>query len=260
MAGSVLVKDLLYRVCKDLGDINPQFTRWTQKELVNAINDGQRAIAKFLPPACARIDAVQLEPGTRQSIAFIPAARIRPGDGSVAVDVRGNLVQSVSRFMGVAGAAPGSAIRIADRDMLDLANPEWHSLTAAKPTDYAFDPRTPQYFYVSPGVPASPAVWVEVAMLADPAEIPNGASADYAQGSASTQALSIDDKYLDDLMHYVMARGHMKATESQASVQMVSAYSTMFVNSINAQAAAMTGVNPNLKSLPLSPQVPAAAS
>lgn len=261
MAGSILVKDVLYRVSKDLGDIAPQFNRWTQRELVNALNDGQRAIAKYLPSACARVDSIKLSAGTKQSIALILAANIKPGDGSTAVDVRGNMLQYVTRLMGADGLVAGRALRIVDRDVLDAVNPDWNLATSTgkRPTQYTFDPRTPQIFYVAPGIPAADTVWVEVAMLADPAALPNIGSEDYGQASADTHVLSIDDKYLDDLMHYMMARSNMKDTESQASMQKVSAYTSLFVNSINAQAMAMTGVNPNLQSLPFSGQVPATA-
>jgi hypothetical protein len=253
------VRDTLFRVSKDLGDSAPQFQRWTQKELVHALNDGQRAIAKFLPYACARVDAIKLVTGTKQSIALIPALSIKPGDGSTAVAVRGNALQFVSRNMGADGLTPGGALSIADKDILDNCSPNWHlpSKSGTKPGEYTYDPRNPQVFYVNPSVPAADTVWVEVSLLADPGEVPNVGSEDYTAASISTQVLSVDDKYLDDLVHYMMARAHMKDAESQASAELASAYSGMFVSSINAQATAMTGVNPNLQSLPMNPHVAA---
>ena len=259
--GSILVRDLLSRASKSLGDSAPQFQRWTQVELVNAANDGQRAIAKYLPHSCARIDAIKLVDGTKQSIAAIPANRILPGDGSAAVAVQGNVLQFVSHNLGADGLTAGAAIAIVDKDVLDACSPNWHlaARPGKKPAEYTFDARTPQIFYVNPGVPAGEAVWVELSMLADPQAIPNVGSEAYGALGASAQVLSIDDKYLDDLLNYVMARAHMKDAESQASAALASGYVSLFLNSINAQGKAMTGVNPNLQSLPMNPQAAAMA-
>lgn len=259
--GSILVRDLLSRASKSLGDSAPQFQRWTQAELVNALNDGQRAIAKFLPHSCARVDAVKLVAGTKQSIALIPADRILPGDGSAAALVRGNVLQFVSHNLGADGLTAGAAISICDKDTLDACSPGWHmtSRSGKKPGEYTFDERTPQVFYVNPGVPPGDVVWVELSMLADPQEIPNTGAEAYGAAGASTQTLSIDDKYLDDLLNYVMARAHMKDAESQANAQLASGYVSLFLNSLNAQAKAMTGVNPNLQGLPMSPNAAATA-
>ena len=46
MAATILVADALYRASTQLQDMKPQFTRWTERELVMWLNDGQRAIAK----------------------------------------------------------------------------------------------------------------------------------------------------------------------------------------------------------------------
>ena len=259
MAGSILVRDVLKRVSTDLGDANPQFQRWKQQELVNAINDGQRAIAKYLPLSCARTDSVQLVSGSRQSIALVPAARIVNGDGTASRDVRGNMLQQVNCNMGVSGNTPGLTIALVDGDALDACSPGWRApaRSGKKPVEYVFNIGTPQTFYVNPGVPAGDSVWVELTMLADPAAIPNLGSEDYSTTSSSGALLSIDDKYIDDLHHYVMSRAHMKDAESQASSELAALNSTMFTNSINAQAKSMTGTNPNLTLLPMRDQLSA---
>lgn len=259
MAASILVREVLEQVSRHLTDFAPQFTRWTQVELLSFLNDGQRAVAKYLPTSCARIDAIKLSPGTRQSVDFIPAASVIPGDGSDAADVRGNAVLAVSHLMGTNGATPGRALRIVDRDGLDASQPGWHIVGAnatAMPTQYTFDPRNPKTFYVCPGVPSAATLWVEVSYLADPAAIPDG---NYAATGGSTVKLSIDDKHADDLVNYVMARAYMKESEFAANANLSAAHTNLFTSSINAQSVALTGVNPNLTSLPMTPGVPAAA-
>lgn len=250
MASSILVKDVLYRVSAQLHDISPQFTRWTQRELVLWLNDSQKAIAKYMPSSCARVDSVKLQPGTKQSIERILAANVIPGDGSVPSDVYGHYLQTVVRNMGLNGQQPGNSIRVVDREVLDANNPAWHSVTASSVSQYTFDPRYPKIFYVSPGVPVN-GLWVEISYLANPVEV--SATGSYGMDGTDMTAISVDDKYVDDLVNYILARAYMKDAEFAANGGLATAHAQMFTSSINAQVAALTGVNPNLQSLPLNP-------
>lgn len=258
MPSSVLVKDFLERVSSQLLDLAPQFDRWSETELVNATNDGQLVLAKYMPHTCARVDTMKLSAGTRQYIGYIPAAMILPSDGSSPADTYGAMLQGVHRYMGANGTTPGNAIRIADKETLDAVSPDWHTKTGT-PRQYTFDPRNPKHFYVSPGVKPGDNVWVEVSMLADPPKIPNTGNL-YGSASASTTKLSIDDRNVDDLFHYVMARANLKDAEYGGNAALAATYINLFVGSVNAQVAALTGVNPNLKTLPLNPAAPASAS
>ena len=250
MASSIYVKDVLFRVSAQLHDVSPQFTRWTQRELVLWLNDGQKAIAKYMPSSCARVDVIKLKPGTKQSIEKILATEILPGDGGVPSDVYGNHLQTVIRNMGANGSTAGYAVRVIDREVLDANSPDWHTITGTSISTYTFDPRYPKIFYVSPGVPAG-GLWVEASFLADPVSVSE--ANDYKSGSSDMTKISIDDKYIDDLVNYILARAYMKDAEFAANGQLAQAHAGMFVSSINAQVAALTGVNPNLQSLPLSP-------
>lgn len=250
MASSIYVKDVLYRVSAQLHDVSPQFTRWTQKELVLWLNDGQKAIAKYMPSSCARVDSVKLKPGTKQSIEKILSTEILPGDGSTPVEVYGNHLQTVIRNMGTNGSTAGNSIRVIDREVLDSNSPDWHTKTSTVVSTFAFDPRYPKIFYVSPGVPVT-GLWVELSYLADPVTV--SVTGDYGAAGSDTTKISIDDMYVDDLVNYILARAYMKDAEFAANGNLAQAHSQMFVSSINAQVAARTGVNPNLQSLPLSP-------
>lgn len=251
MSATTLVRDVLFRVSDALQDLKPQFKRWTQASLVTYLNDGQRAIAKYVPPSCSRVDAVKLAPGTKQSLALIPAASVIPGDGSDAIDVSGNGLLSVVRNLGSDGLTPGNAIRIVDHDILDLYSPGWHTETGTEVSGFVYDPRTPKIYYVTPGIPAATNVWVELSYLADPADIPAGGSYGY-QGSDAT-TISVDNKFTDDLVNYILARAYGKDSESASNQALAVSYGSQFVSSINAQATALTGVNPNLHALPANP-------
>lgn len=252
MASTTLVKDLLGQVSTQLHDVSPQFTRWTERELVGWLNDAQRAIAKYLPSSCSRVDVVRLKPGTKQSVERIAQSDIIPGDGSSATAVTGIALIDVRRNMGASGSTPGSVLRIVDREILDSIYPEWHTKTGT-PTQYVFAPATPKVFYVSPGVSGS--LWVELAFIAVPTTLsPTGG---YGMDGSSTVTITVADTYTDDLINYVLARAYMKDAEFAANSQLAASHTALFTSSINAQAAALTGVNPNLQSLPFNPNTPA---
>lgn len=261
---STLVKDAIYRVSTQLQDIAPQFTRWNERELVTWLNDAQKAIAKYLPSSCTRVDAIKLKPGTKQSIELIAQSDVIPGDGSDAAIVYGNYLNDVVRNMGMIGTAPGRAVRVVSREVLDSQNPDWHTIIGnGRVSQFVFDPRSPKNFYVTPAVGAT-VTWVEVSYLANPVEIKNTgtvAAPLYGSDGNNTAVISVDDKYIDDLVNYVLARAYMKDTDFALSQPNASAYSGMFTSSLNAQVAAVTGNNPNLTALPFAAQVqiPAAA-
>lgn len=256
MTASTLVRDVLHRVSVQLLDTSPQFTRWTQRELVEWRNDGHRAIAKYLPFSCTRVDAIKLGAGTRQSISKVLAANIKPGDGSAAADTFGMALQDVIRTMGADGATPGTAVRLVDREMLDLNSPSWHSTSGSPVSQYTFDPKAPTVFYVCPGVPANSSAWIEVSWAVQPIAVPVPASdTQYAWDGADTTLDPIDDRFIDDLVNYVLARAFSKDFDA-GNREAAAAHEQLFLSSINSQAAAMTGINPNLRSLPMDPSAP----
>lgn len=253
MGSTILVRDALWQASDQLHDLVPaQFTRWSQKTLVNALNNAQWAIAKFLPSSCARVDSIKLVPGTKQSIKLIDDASIKPGDGSAAVTVRGRYLQRLVRNMGANGTTPGRAIRLVDHESLDSGDINWHASTGSVVLEYTFDPRTPWLFYIAPGVSADPAVWVEASYLADPTHL--DADVDF---SADDSTLSISDVNFDDVLHYMLAYAHLRDSDDDGSASLASTFTNLFNASINAQALKETGVNPNLKSLPMNPTAPA---
>lgn len=255
MAATALVKDVLWRVAVLLQDTSPQFQRWPEREQVHWLNDAQAAIAKFLPLACSRVDAIKLKPGTRQSIAIIAPSDCLPGDGSTpSVPIHGTQFLNPRRNMGSDGATAGTVIRVVERDVLDSQDPEWHTRVGLSVKNVIYDPQTPRYFYVFPGVPASPAsVWMELAYTAKPLTIPNtgvpGGGELYLYSGTSTAAIGVDDEHVDDLVNFVVARANM-ADKKWADKSAAQNHTALFTSSLNAKVAAVTGANPNLTTLP----------
>lgn len=254
MASTIRVSELLWRVSDQLSDTDPQFNRWTQETLVNAANDGQQVLATVLPTSCVRNDAIKLVPGTRQSIEAIPAARIKPGDGSTAVDRIGTkLMGPPVRNLGATGTTPGRAIRAVDRASLDLAEPNWHTSVGKTVLEAVYDPLNTKVFYVYPGVTSAQDVWIEVAWVPQPLQIP--LAGDYAKGSEteSDLVLSVDDINVPDLVHYMLATLYLRDAEFAGALALAGAHTQLFVTSMNAQNPAA-----KLKGLP-QPAAPAGA-
>lgn len=253
MASSILVRDFLGRVSTALLDLAPQFERWSESELVGAVNDGQRAIAKYLPHSSSRVIVAKLVSGSRQAIDYIPASRVYQGSG----DVYGVSLLSLNCNRGSDGATEGGSIRSISAETMDSTDPLWRSKTGSSIKSYSYDPRTPKHFNVSPAVTGN--VYVEMSILSNPTPVVVTSAGQFAMSGSSGVKLSIDDTYSDDLLHYVLARANMKEAEFSGNANLAASYTTLFVNSINAQATAMTGQNPNLQTLPFSPTAPAAA-
>lgn len=259
MAISTKVKDFLWGVSTTLQDISPQFTRWTEREMVIAANFAQRAIAKYLPQAGSRVDAVKLSAGTKQDLTKVLAANIKPGDGSAAVDTLGIALLGVVRNMGSDGLTPGRVIRLVDRYTKDTNDPDWHTKTGAVVREFVANKDTPRVFYVVPGVTGS--VWAEIEWMAEPKAIADGgapAAERYVTGGAGENDLmGIHDQFMDDAHNYVVAFLSMKRSKSTFNGQLAAQHTAAFTSSINAQATVLTGVNPNLKALPFAEQLAA---
>lgn len=259
MPSTALVKDVLWRVSVQLLDTSPQFGRFSERECVHALNDGQVLINALVPTAAPRLDAVKLAPGSRQSIAAIAAASCKPADGSTPpATVYGTRFLSARRNMGANGTTPGKAVRIVDRDTLDATDPDWHTRTGTTIKAVVVDPQTPLVFYTYPGVPATPDVWLEQAYSALPVPIPNTATVDadgvhtagaYAQAQSSTQTITISDEHVDDLVNYCLATLLLKDSK-YADPAKAQAAAARLMASLNAKITVVTGVNPNLRVLP----------
>lgn len=263
MASTVLVKDVLLRASVLLNDSSPQFTGYSEREMVNALNDAQLAVFKYLPSAGSRVDSIKLVPGSRQSIESIPAASCIPGDGSTpSAPILGMQLLDVIRNMGEDGETPGAPIRPTTREVLDVNSRNWHATTGTEIRSSIFNPQAPRYFYVYPSPAAGSDVWVEIAYTAQPTRIPNTGTPGnelYGADGASTTLIGVTDDMVEELVNYVVARCLLRAGEGNEPGR-AAVFAQLFTGGLNAKVAAMTGNNPNLKLLPFSPEPMAAAS
>lgn len=172
----MLASVVIDQVAGELQD--PSYVRWSLAKLLDYLSSAQRAVALVRPDATATVAAVLLVAGTKQSL---PTGGLR--------------LLKVNRNMGVAGATPGGVIRKVDVETLDNYDQDWHLAAKASATvlEYVYDDRVPKNYYVNPPVPASPAVYAEIAYSVTPAQV-----------TAVGDTLAIDDVYEAALRHWTL--------------------------------------------------------
>ncbi len=262
---AALVKDVLWRAGVMLQDVAPQFTVYTENEMVDWLNDGQMALAKYLPQSCSGVYTIKLLAGSLQNLESIPAANVKLADGSTpTAPLQVIQLLGLSHNMGTDGVTPGIAIaeQPIDRRLLDQGRPNWHVDTGSAVRMYCYDLGTPRQFYPCPAIPAG-GLWVQASLIVQPTRIANTGTVDselYPKAGSSTVTISMTDENVDDLVNYICARGLLKSSEAAVDDARQNTYESLFIGSINARVFAFTGTNPNLKRLPLAQSPVAQAS
>jgi hypothetical protein len=198
------VGDLLRRFRNIMLDMKS--VRWSEPEAIDWMNDGATEIVLRRPAARAITERVALAPGTFQ----------RASEGAAQV-------MDVIRNIGSDGL-PGRTIRIADRQQIDDAKPEWHNMRAAPTRHYMVDERSPTTFYVYP--PAIDGAVVEM-LVSKPA--PTVLSAD--------DTLDMRPEFINAILNWMIYRAHTKDSEySQGAVAAL--HYQAFTDAIGAPAQA----------------------
>ncbi len=170
------VRSILNRASALLND--EEHVRWEESELLEWLNDGQRAVAKG-PATDVYVlrDNVTAVAGTVQAL---------PNNGIRLVDV----VKNVSG---------GGAIQQSDYAIVDALSSTWRAAVAGAAENYFYDERNPQEFEVFP--PQAGGELIEVVYNAQPAD------------ATVSGNIVISDMYADSLIDYVVYRGFSKDTE-----------------------------------------------
>jgi hypothetical protein len=205
MAGTLQGQHILSRVQNILQDNTN--VRWTEGELLDYLNDGQREIVNLRPDSTATHSNVSLSAGTEQSI---------PTDGL-------RLIKVVRNMSGTGTDATGArTIRLVDFEAINTFEPSWHDPTvtgdAAHGTQvkhYMFDIRDPRKFYVYPGVSGS--AYVEVVYSKNPTNL-----------TAGTDLIQVDDIFANALINFVLYRAFLKESEYANNVAVASGYFNAF--------------------------------
>jgi hypothetical protein len=177
------VRSVLNRAAALLSD--EEFVRWEESELLEWLNDGQRAVAKG-PATDAFVvrDDITVVAGTVQNL---PSNAIR------LVDVVKN----------VGGDSNGSAILQSDYAIVDMLKNLWRASAPGPAENFFFDERNPKQFEVYP--PAVGGELIEIVYNAQPDD------------ATMNGNIVIDDLYADALVDYIVYRSLSKDTEDSAT-------------------------------------------
>lgn len=184
--------------------------RWTQAELLDWLNDGQREIVMYKPNACIKNIDVALVAGTKQTL---------PADGI-------SLIR-VSRNTG------GNAITVAKSQVLDAGVPNWHASSRAnsKVDHYCYSPFDPRTYYVYPPSPGGNSV--ELVYCAAPA------------AATLEGVISIDDIYGTLLINYIAYRAYSKDAEYAENAAFAQSYGATFVAQLTGKGNSEANTDPN---------------
>ena len=195
------VSDVLSRVRSILNDADATGYRWTDQELIDAINDAQGLIAIHRPDCFPVSVNMSLSAGTKQSI---------PQGGYRLLDVVRNIQSDFS--------TPGRAIRPVDRDTLDAFDPYWH--TGPKKSEVKnsiYDERNPGVFWVNPPVVAG--TMVEILYAKRPTTL-----------TSTTNDLAIADSYFEGIVLFVLFRAYAKDADFGGNAQLAGNYLSLFAS------------------------------
>lgn len=189
-------------ILQDAGNV-----RWTVAELLRHLNDGRRELAIYRPDIYSEIASVALVAGTKQSI---------PSDGNKFMDAIRNLTSS---------DAPGNAVRIVEREIIDSQQPDWHTSTASSVVQhFMFDERSPKIFYVYP-----PALGtghkLEIVYGKSPVDITTS-------DLSSTSVLQKEDIYVGALLDFMLFKAYGKDSEYAGNLQRANAHYQLFAYAI----------------------------
>lgn len=196
--GTLAVTALIGRVATLLNDA--ENVHWTQSELVDWLNDGQRELVLHRPTACVVNADLALVAGTKQKL---------PTDGNTLVDIPRN--------------TDGNAIRVVDRRDLDAFQPDWHATSKAKAKveHFCYSPADPKTFYVFPPSPGGNSV--ELIYNAIPPQV------------GLESRISVDDIYSSALVDYVLFRAFAKDTDYAPNAVTSGAHYQAFLAAITGQ-------------------------
>lgn len=178
-------------------------TRWPAPELVQYLNDAQRAIVARRPDATAVTEEVQLVAGPRQTL---------PSAAATLIDLPRN------------AAGRKRQITRVDQRILDATSPAWYSGAPSEEIKhFMHDPRDPRVYLVFP--PARAVAKVELQYAARPADVatPAGPTSAFVAGQCA-----LDEEWADAIYHFILYRAYTKDAEFGANAAMATSQLGLF--------------------------------
>lgn len=177
--GTILVRDLVQQVNDHLNDSDA--VEWTRAEMLVYLNSAEKDICMMDRKAFVQVSAVQLAPGTLQTV---------PSDGLG--------LFRLTRNMGVDGLTPGHIITEMPLAVMDT-DETWHTSVADIVVQHFIRiPQDDSRFYVYPPVHAMTDVYAEISYPATPPEI---VVTDWVAGLIT---INLPDIYADALFYLMV--------------------------------------------------------
>jgi hypothetical protein len=216
---AIPASNIIFKVGILLNDIAA--VRWTTPELVNWLNDGQREVVMYRPDATASYVSGTLAVGTLQSLTGISElAALHPYK---LLDITRN----------VAATSAKGVVRQASKDLMDAQLPSWHNATASVDiTNFMYDPRTPNNFYVYP--PATSTAKVELQVSLYPTDVTVPESGTYTSVAGN---IGVSDTYANALVDYIMCRALLKDSEVGETAAKAALHYSAFTNAMGIEVA-----------------------
>lgn len=222
MQGSVVI-DRAQRILNDTTAV-----RWLAADLLDWLNEGQKAAVRIAPEAYTVTANMQLATGVRQNLTAMAVV--------ATTEVPLRLIEVVRNVTDATGFPALRGVRLVNRRALDQVNPDWPTDTAAALVEnYMFDSRNPKEFMVYPPQPAAGQGFVEVVYSAEPADL-----------SADTDPIVLDDSYAPALVDYIVYRAVSTDAEYGDNPAKVAQHFNQFMSALNQKS----GIDPSVEPLP----------
>jgi len=220
MLGSVIT-DRAQKILNDTSGV-----RWPVADLIDWLNEGQKAAVRISPEANTVTAFMQLVEGPRQNLTALAVT------ATTAVPLR--LIDVTRNVTDATGLPALRAVRLANRRSLDQYNPDWPSDTGATLVQhYLFDSRNPTEFFVYPPQPNVSQGWVEIVYSGEPTDLASGAS-----------SIALADSYAAALVDYVVHRALSADAEYGSNPQRISQHYNQFYSALQQKTAADLTVEP----------------
>jgi hypothetical protein len=171
---AIIVSDVIERAQVILQDTTG--TRWSEKELLEWLNDAQLAVVNRRPDTYVQNETFNCIAGTRQTI---------PPTGLKLIRVLRN-------------GTVGSPIRYIDMRILDDQVPDWHvEVGTSDVKHFTADTLDPKTFYLYPAPVVGHAI--QIVYSSAPATI-----------TAVSDTITLDDSYLNPILDFMLYRAYSK--------------------------------------------------
>lgn len=214
---AITVASVLARVRNQLNDAGSR-KRWTDTELLDYANEGQRSACVLKPDLMAVEADVTPSAGSRQSM---------PADGFQMLDVICNIDPNTGEEL--------SGIRVCARTALDSLNPDWRMQKYAKTTvlNYYFEGTQPKVYSINPPQPTGTTAKIRISY----AKTPDLLTLD--------GVISLPDVLDQCLVDYVLFRAFAKDTEADGNTERATAAYQRFAAAVGAKETTERRDDPN---------------